>query len=463
MVFVLCRVSRSLSVQRMLTFVGGLLLLKGCATSAGAKSPAAAAQESRPAVSAPGRLLDGDQAVEQFLIALKNSDFAKATGLFGPSLKAGLSQDQLAGLWRAQTQERGPLVSWSITQRAQQEGREVRVTLLEFADGQLQALLSWNPQSQDLAGLFFKPVPKLSATPASYVNPSAFKTEEVLVGREPFVLKGTVALPVGPGPFPAVVLVHGSGPNDRDETVGANKPFKDIAEGLASRGIAVLRYDKRTFLYGERIGSDISIDDEVVSDAVSAVEWLKGRPEVDPRRVFVAGHSLGALLAPEIAVKSRAVAGVMLLAPPGRPPWDIVLEQLRYLDTPPEELAAVEKAVERLKAGKLGSEKLLGAPARYWLDWASRDGVSMTKQLGRPVLLLRGERDYQVTEADVAVWKKGLKGTATVEMVTIPGDNHVFVKGTGKPGPAEYDTPGHVDDAVIEHLVSFISRTKGAP
>lgn len=273
--------------------------------------------------------------------------------------------------------------------------------------------------------------------------------EEVSIGG----LKGTLTVPHGPGPFPGVVLVHGSGPNDRDATIAANKPFRDLAEGLGSRGVAVLRYDKRTFQYRHQAGQAISIDEEVVLDAIVAVTLLKARPEIDPDRVFVLGHSLGALLAPEIAVRSAPVAGAILLAPPGRAPWDSVLAQMRYLEVPADKLAEVEKGVELLAAG----QPLLGAPAAYWQDWAARDGVAMARKLQRPILILRGERDYQVTDEDLATWRNGLAGVANVELLTIPGLNHLFIHGTGKPGPAEYATPGHVDEGVLVKIASFVT------
>ncbi|WP_223785441.1 S9 family peptidase [Myxococcus sp. AS-1-15] len=315
-----------------------------------------------------------------------------------------------------------------------------------------QAPLVAAPVMRDQAPVRAAPSTAVSAAP--YVEASAFRSEEVSVGKAPWELMGTLTVPSGQGPFPGIILVHGSGPHDRDETAGPNKPFKDLAEGLSSRGIAVLRYDKRTKVYARQSAAGISMDDEVVVDAVAAVEALKARADIDPRRIFVVGHSLGALLAPEIAVRAAPVSGAVLLAPPGRAPWDILLAQLRYLEQPPEFIAGIEKDVELLKAGTLGDKKLLGAPAAYWRDWASRDGVAMARKLARPPLILRGERDYQVTEEDLAVWKKGLP---QAEVVTIPGSNHLFIQGTGKPGPAEYQTPGHVDARVVDRLSAFIS------
>jgi hypothetical protein len=404
---------------------------------------------------------DSDATADALLAALGRRDFAAAAARFDARVKAAIPEGKLAAVWNAQVAGLGALSSWKIADRAHTDGRDVRVALLTFERGALQALIAIAPETQEIAGLFFKPVATPGpATAAPYVDASAFRAEEVSVGSAPFALKGTLTVPTGDGPFPGAVLVHGSGPHDRDESIGGSKPFRDLAEGLSSRGIAVLRYDKRTFQYGHRLGNGVSIDDEVVVDAVEAVKLLKARAEIDPRRVFVIGHSLGALLAPEIAVRSAPVAGVVLMAPPGRAPWDSVLAQMRYLETPADQLAEVERAVDLLRAGKLGTGSLLGAPASYWQDLGSRDGVAMARKLRRPILVVRGDRDYQVTEVDLATWKKGLRGVANVEFVTVPGNNHLFIKGTGKPGPAEYAVPGHVDQGVVERLAAFVSRAR---
>ena len=139
-------------------------------------------------------------------------------------------------------------------------------------------------------------------------------------------------MPDGAGPFPAVVLVHGSGPSDRDETVGKTKLFADLAAGLTDHGIASLRYDKRTLVYGEQLTNDLTLDDEVITDAIAAVHVLQARPDV--ARVVVVGHSLGGMLAPEIAARAGHVAAVAMLAPPARPPLVMGRDQLRYLGAP---------------------------------------------------------------------------------------------------------------------------------
>jgi uncharacterized protein len=282
------------------------------------------------------------------------------------------------------------------------------------------------------------------------------RSEEVSVGKAPFVLPGTLSVPVGEGPFPAVVLVHGSGPSDRDATVGGVKLFRDLADGLSARGVVVLRYDKRTFAYRGKLGPKITMDQEILDDAVDAVALLRARPEVDPKRIYIVGHSLGALVTPEIGVRAQPIAGVVLLAPPGRPPWEVLPQQLAYLGTPADKVAEVEKKLALIRSGKGDDENLLGAPGSYWRDWGARDGVAMVKKLGRPVLILRGSRDYQVIEADLAHWQEGLSGVRKVFVETMPGLNHLFVTGTEKSVPAEYLTPGHADPALVARIVAFL-------
>jgi len=403
-----------------------------------------------------------DQITETLLSAMKAQNYSAAFGMFDATMRSAVSEEKLRTVWSAQLGTFGPLVSWRITQSAQAQGLDVRIALLKFDHGELQATVAIHPDTQEVAGFVIKPVPSPAkpAPPALYVHPSDFRAVDVSVGTAPFVLGGTLTVPVGLGPFPGVVLLHGSGPQDRDETIGASKVFKDLAEGLASRGIEVLRYDKRTFVYGPQLADSISVDDEVTVDAVAAVAALRARPEIDPQRVFVIGHSLGALLAPEVAVRSEHVAGVVLLAPPGRALWDVALSQMRYIGAPPKDIAEAERKVAQIKDGTLGAERFLGAPQSYWKDLAAHDGIAMAKKFARPILLLRGGRDYQVIEEDLEAWRRGLAGTPNVEIVTLTGLNHLFISGSGKPGPGEYGKPDHVDGSVIDKLAAFIAPGK---
>lgn len=276
-------------------------------------------------------------------------------------------------------------------------------------------------------------------------------------------------MPNGPGPFPAVVLVHGSGPNDRDESIGPNKPFKDLAWGLATRGVAVLRYEKRTKQCPAQMMqsmSTLTVNEEVVNDALAAVAYLRGVPAVDPDRVFILGHSLGGTVAPRIAARDPRLAGLILLAASNRNLADLMVEQNEYLATldgtvTAEEAQALDqlrKQVERVKALDFKEgEVILGAGRAYWADILAYDPVATARSLTVPMLILQGERDYQVTRVDFAAWKDGLAGRAGVQFKSYPALNHLFIAGSGQPNPGEYDVPGNVAREVVDDIAAWIA------
>jgi hypothetical protein len=300
-----------------------------------------------------------------------------------------------------------------------------------------------------------------------------FQEREVSFGLPDWQLPGTLAIPKQDGRSPAVVLVHGSGPQDRDETVGGMRMFRDLAEGLASRGIVALRYDKRTRVHAARVAADpkLTVRQETVDDAVAAAGFLAAQPEVDPKRMFVVGHSLGAYVAPRIAAHYKTLAGIVVMAGNTRPLEDLVVEQLQYvlpLQIPDAEKAkaaidAVRKQVAELKALEPGvGSKLviLGMPAHYLVDLRGYDPAAEARKLGLPVLVLQGERDYQVTMQDFAAWRKALDGHKLATLKSYPSLNHLFVEGQGKSTPFEYQKPGHVAAAVIEDIAAWIQASK---
>ena len=251
-------------------------------------------------------------------------------------------------------------------------------------------------------------------------------------------------------------MVAGSGPNDRDETVGPMKPFRDLAEGLSAHGIASLRYDKRTFALHATFGPAATVEDEVIGDAVEATRLLRASPGVDPRCTFVLGHSLGGLLAPEIAARAGGVRGLILLAPPGRAVLTVTLNQLRRHPNPAlPDLETKVRALDSLPA----QEPLLGASVLYWRDLDRRDERAIARQLGVPVILLRGDADMNIQSEDIDAWQAALAGHVPVEVQSFPGLAHLFVV------PADVGdeaVAGHVRQDVIEAVAAFVKRT-GCP
>ena len=327
--------------------------------------------------------------------------------------------------------------------------------------------------SGKVAGLYLRrpedPLPPAWKRPL-YSKPELFHERPVVIGTDDWKLNGTLTLPVGKGPVPAVVLVHGPGPNDRDESIFATRIFADIAEGLASRGIAVLRYDKRTKIYGPQMSAlPYTLKEETIDDAVRALALLRTQPEVDPNRVFVLGHSLGGYAIPRIAKQDRKLAGAIVLAGNARHIEDIGIAQAEAMiaakggATGDEEkrLAQMKQEavqVRSLAAGKQHPDILMGLPAEYFLYLKGYDAVAEAGHLGIPMLFLQGDRDFQVTMTDFGMWKAGLSGTKGITLHDYPTLNHLFMSGDGPSLPAEYQRGGNVSLTVIEDVAAFITK-----
>ena len=313
-----------------------------------------------------------------------------------------------------------------------------------------------------VAGMFPLPGGVAWQAPA-YVKAGSFQEREVTIGDDEWKLPGTLTVPAGSGPFPGVVLVHGSGPNDRDETVGGVKVFRDLAQGLASQGIAVLRYEKRTKVYGPKMAGlhGYTIEEETVEDAARAAAALRAQKEIDPAKVFVLGHSLGGYAAPRIAEEDGKLAGLIILAGNSRPLEDEIVDQAEYVGVNAKDLEGIKAQAKRIKAledADGDAPPLLGMPVSYLLDLKGYDPVTEAKKLTIRMLFLQGERDFQVPMKDFALWKTGLAGRKDVTFQSFPTLNHLFVTGEGKSTEAEYRKPGHVAPEVIDAIAKWVKQ-----
>lgn len=421
------------------------------------------------------------ETAQEIVTYLAHGDFAAVEQRLADSLKPYASGGILRATWQGFEQQFGAFQQQGNTSAVQTPQGLVQVVTCIFERGSLDVNIIFNDAGK-ISGLTVTPVgaveQQANATyePPPYAQPERFHEQEVQIGHGAWVLPGTLTLPQGDGPFAGVVLVHGSGPQDRDETIPPNKPFRDLAWGLASQGIAVLRYEKRTHVYGDRMKRErdtLTVKEETIDDALEAVALLRARPEIDAQQVFVLGHSLGGFLAPRIGAADPQIRGLISLAGSARPFEDVILDQMSYvlsLSVPDpvvreQQLAVLKKQVELVKDSNrlptaAASDLPLSVPAAYWIDLNAYQPEKVAQTLSQPMLFLLGESDYQVTRADFQIWQDALGGRSDVQFILYPGLSHLFapVEGGHKATPATYSVAGHVAEAVVNEIGSWIKR-----
>ena len=385
------------------------------------------------------------------LVLMREERFHEVVKEFNAQMVAALSTSQVRDVWASLRQQVGPFAS-ILDERVTTPAAGVTAVTLgcQFEKTALNVIIAFDSENK-IAGLRMVPRPSSTREPTSPQTSSRFKEELVTVGNGEWALPGTLSLPTG-RIIAAVVLVHGSGPNDRDETIGPNKPFRDIAWGLADRGIAVLRYEKRTRQHGAKMAAAIksfTVREETTADAVLAAELLRSRKEIDPKRIFILGHSLGGTLAPRIASEDPSLAGIIILAGATRPLLDVAREQLVYLSSLASGGPNPEEGLQALRRR---------APESYWKDLDAYRPAQVAATLRIPMLIMQGDRDYQVTQADLEGWRETLKGRSDVTIKSYSTLNHLFMSGDGKATPAEYQRPGKVEDFVLDDIAEWIGK-----
>lgn len=304
-------------------------------------------------------------------------------------------------------------------------------------------------------------------------------SEKIIIGENTrYPLNGLLTLPeAAERPLPAVVFVHGSGSSNMDEKVGKLAPFRDLAEGLAARGIASVRYDKRSYAHGLRMLRDksapLTVRQETVEDAVLAAKLLRRDARIDSSRIFIVGHSMGAMLAPRIHLEGGAFAGLVLMAGTPRRLEEVLMEQSN------EMLAEMPALLRKLAGGsvrKLGrnfegmydlsdeeaqAKKMGGGTTLYYFKEMGQPTVA--DHLARvevPLLVMQGEMDVQVKAGvDFALYRELLGDRDNVTFHLYPGLNHAFVPAlSGKISDAkrEFSRERHIPAEVLDDIAVWM-------
>ena len=303
------------------------------------------------------------------------------------------------------------------------------------------------------------------------------KRESIIVGKGTnYPLHGLLTLPDDTTkPVPAVVFVHGSGASNRDEKVGKLTPFKDLAEGLAARGIASVRYDKRSFAYGRKMlkEKNITVKEETIEDAVRATQLLRKDGRIDRNRIFIVGHSMGAMLAPRIDAQGGNYCGLILMAGSPYKLEDIILRQNQQamggLNKLLQWIAAFQ--VKKLKKTFAGLYDLTDEEAKkrkfaggttlyYFKEMGEHPAPGFLKLTRKPLLILQGEKDFQASAAvDFTGYQTLLEGHDNATFKLYPGLNHAFVPALSddiNKARKEYAEERHIGDEVIGDIARWI-------
>ena len=303
-------------------------------------------------------------------------------------------------------------------------------------------------------------------------------SEKIIVGAgTDYPLKGLLTLPDDlSGLVPAVVMVHGSGASNMDEKVMKLTPFKDLAEGLARHGVASLRYDKRTFAHGFKLIRQkkftVTVREETIEDVLLAVEILKSDPGIDSGRIFILGHSMGAMLAPRIDAEGADVKGLIMMAGTPYRLEDIVLRQLKQAGRGRSILSRIVRMEYRFYRRKfqglyeMGDEeakkkKFAGNLTLYYFkEMGQKTAADYLLESTKPAFILQGGKDFQVLAGrDYRMFKKLLAGRSNTRFKLYPDLNHLFVKGIFDDilkASREYKVERHIPEEVIGDIAAFI-------
>jgi uncharacterized protein len=436
-----------------------------------------------PAIGRAGQILD----------LLFQEKYAELLATFSSQLKtsAGLTEDKILAEMKKTVSPLGAVRKRSDAKAFAEGDLQVVMIPVQFEKGALDFTIVLN-SSREVAHFFMRPGTDTTVRqrPQNPVKPYPYREEDVLYENKVSGLKlgATLTIPAGKGPFPAVILITGSGTQDRDESIMGHKPFLVLADHLTRKGIIVLRADDRgAGKSGGGSANDTSAD--FATDVEAGMAFLKTQPEVDPHKIGLIGHSEGGIIAPIVVVHNPDVAFIVMMAGTGMPGDEILVEQVRLLSEASgasheaAEINAVaerevltivkqEKNTETLesklreKLGKTMPElqvndaiKTLEFPwFRFFLEYNPATNLSKVRC---PVLAINGEKDTQVSpKQNLPAIQKALEsgGNKNITVAELPGLNHLFQ--TAKTGsPSEYsDIEETLSPIALEMISGWILK-----
>ncbi|MEA2065817.1 MAG: alpha/beta hydrolase [Thermotogota bacterium] len=406
------------------------------------------------------------QIVSQYINAFFGKDFSTAYELQNDMVKAQLDEKAMEQTHQYIVNNYGNPVSIIEIKQDTQDVYKIFVFYMHFDNAYLNVNVVLD-QNKKVAQFLIQPAPAPSSKP-NYANPDNFVESEVSFGEEPWKIPGTLTIPKNTESFPMVIIIGGSGPTDRNGTVGPNQPYRDIAWGLSTNGIATLRYDKRTKVYGEKIIEEEiepTMQFEYIEDIFQAINFVSKMETVS--EIYLAGHSLGGIVTPYSGKKSESVDGIILLAAPARKLAQISLDQNKYFapisGITEEQLGQIEKMFKELLDHKLPPETIIdpnaNLKASYYYDTDKYQTLVSLEDFKKPVLVLQGEEDFQtLMDKDFNVLKEKFSDKKNFTFRSFERLNHLFIETETDifHTTEEYTKQGFVNKRVIETIINWI-------
>ena len=360
-----------------------------------------------------------------------------------PTVKKQFTEKDLKEAWNMIVADMGNFIELGEISEVIEGNNKTVYVILKYENIHIEVSYYYN-ESKKLEGIFFDYV----TSEEEFVSNDYFEESEITFGKKENPIEGILTMPKDVKKPPVAILVHGSGHHDADETIGPNKPFRDIAHGLARQGIAVIRYKESSI---EKVMDKLTIQDDSLNDASQAIKYAQSCGKFNTDKIYLIGHSLGGMMAPKLAADNKEVDGIVSLGGSPRKLEDIVYDQNNILlkedksvteDIFKAHMAEVKMAVDKIKNLKeASSEEILGYPASYWYSLNQIDIAGIAKSLDIPILIAQGSADFQVyADIDYKAWQELLEGKDNVTFRLYDNLNHLFMTSNGMKDMTEQTT-----------------------
>lgn len=403
----------------------------------------------------------------------KQTEYEKIYQLGDDIMQRRTTPDRFQGIWESLAVVNGDLNEVGNATYLFLDTIHVTTTKLKFKNASIGLRLSFD-NNWKMAGLYIVDAEPMYSIP-TYVNTFGFYEIKIPFGPKGFEGEAILTVPIQQKKYPCVILIGGSGPIDKDATIGPNKIYKDFSWGLAAKGVASVRFDKRTKLYFGKImeqhqnGNYYTIEQEYLEDVKEIIEKTMKKDAIDAKRVYLLGHSQGAGLMPLFLKQNKKVAGAIMAAGNYTTMPNLMSYQFDYLMPIQAKNQADSAVFNKLKIiAKNASRSNLPNtfpndslptmyPFSYWNYLNKIDLIKLAKNNKKPVLIIQGERDYQVPISEFNLWKETLQPFNNYSFNSYKKLNHLFLEGEGKSVPNEYFVRSNVPEYVIDDIGKWIN------